>query len=201
MWQPIELPYKELPGLSKRLIKDHFKLYEGYLTRWDKVYHGLQDLPKKVDRFELQRLIAEEGFLRNAVRLHELYFEQLTPGGNGSPEKVFGKATDPLMDRLSLTALGSTGWAVLAMDLWRGEDFIFTMKEHSQGFVSGAWPLVVLDAYEHAYMPQYGLDKSGYIGAFFGNLDWDVVERRADEANLMFDALHAVSPHRFTPYG
>lgn len=182
MWKPIDLAYKELPGFSKKLLADHFKLYEGYIERINVIDELLQGLPKKVDRFELQRLVSEEGFLRNAVYLHELYFEQLTKGGRGNPDHLFEKDTEELLDHMSAVAMGSTGWVILALDLWRGDEFVFTMKEHGQGYVAGSWPILVLDCYEHAYMREYGLKKTDYIGSFFGNVDWTVVGQRAREA-------------------
>lgn len=191
MWKPINIPYKELPGFSKKLLADHFKLYMGYLERLNAIEKKLEDLPKKIDRFEYQRLMSEEGFLRNAVYLHELYFEQLTKGGAGNPGTLFEKNTDDLLDHMSVLALGSTGWVVLALDLWRGNEFLFTMKEHGQGYVAGAWPLLVLDCYEHAYMREYGLNKSDYIGAFFGNVNWNVIGQRVNEATQMTEITPA----------
>jgi len=191
MWKPIKLAYKELPGFSKKLLADHFKLYEGYLDRFNAIEAKLKDLPKKVDRYELQRLVSEDGFLRNAIYLHELYFEQLVKGGRGSAEHLFEKKTDELLDYMSAVALGSTGWVILAMDLWRGQEFVFTMKEHGQGYVAGSWPLLVLDCYEHAWMPQYGLAKSDYIGSFFGNVDWSIIGQRVREAQEMFEVTPA----------
>ena len=189
MWKAIEIPYKELPGLSKKLLADHFKLYKGYIERLNGIQEKLKGLPKKVDRYELQRLVSEEGFLRNAIYLHEFYFEGLTKGGKGDPSRIFGKETDELLDLMSAVAMGSTGWVVLAMDLWKGDNFIFTMKSHDQGFVAGAIPLLVLDCYEHAYMREYGLNKSDYIGAFFGNVDWDLVGQRETEAMEMWEIM------------
>lgn len=189
MWKPIEIPYKELPGLSKKLLGDHFKLYKGYIERINEIQGRLKNLPKKVDRFELQRLISEEGFLRNAIYLHEFYFEQLTKGGKGDPSRIFGKETDELLDLMSAVGMGSTGWVILATDLWKGDNFIFTMKSHDQGFVAGGIPLLVLDCYEHAYMREYGLNKSDYIGAFFGNVDWDLVGQRQNEASEMYEVM------------
>ncbi len=185
--KPVNFDYKELPGFSKRLLSDHFKLYRGYVDRFNEISVLLEKLPKKVDRFELQRLVLEDGFLRNAIALHELYFEQLTPGGKGSPEDIFGKETDGLLDMVSSVGMGSAGWSILAIDLWHGKEFVLSMKEHGQGYVTGAWPILVLDCYDHAFMRQYGLDKSGYIGAFFGNVNWDVVRARNDEANSMIE--------------
>ena len=42
--------------------------------------------------------------------------------------------------------------------------------------VWNATPLVALDVYEHAYFLDYQTDRGAYIDAFFGNLDWDVVD-------------------------
>lgn len=178
MWQPAEFPYKELPGLSKKLLADHFKLYHGYIERLNKIEKAIKGFDTRGDRFELQRLVLEDGFLRNAARLHELYFEQLAPKGAGSPEAALGEGYEPLLDRMSLMGLGSTGWVVLALDLQRGERFLFSMKEHGQGYVAESWPVLVLDVYEHSYMTDYQLRKDEYIDAFFRNVDWRVVDER-----------------------
>jgi len=178
---PIVLPYKELKGLSKKLLADHYALYLGYLARWDKIVPEIEKFHAKGDKFEYQRLKSEEGFLRNAVTLHELYFEQLTPGGKGDPRDLFHEYTDEALDRLAFLGSGSTGWAILAINLRDGHMFSFTMKEHSQGFVADSWPLLVLDVYEHAYFGDYGTKKDDYIAAFFKNVDWGVVNKRLHE--------------------
>ncbi len=170
MWQPAPLPYKELPGLSARLLREHHKLYEKYLERLDGVFHRLaQWTDEDGDEFDFNRLLAEEGFLRNAVRLHELYFENMTPGGSESPEHALGDEAGPVVDAMRRAALASTGWVVLAADLHHGDRFVFTMKDHITGFPVGAWPLLVMDTYEHSYARDYGIDKRGYVDAFFKN--------------------------------
>jgi Fe-Mn family superoxide dismutase len=35
-----------------------------------------------------------------------------------------------------------------------------------------------MDVFEHAFMPDYGLKKADYIGAFFKNINWSAVEAR-----------------------
>jgi Fe-Mn family superoxide dismutase len=37
-----------------------------------------------------------------------------------------------------------------------------------------------MDMYEHAYAIDYGANAAGYIDAFFQNVNWDEVNRRAE---------------------
>ncbi len=185
MWQPMELPYTELPGLSARLLKEHHRLYLGYLKRWDRAYHRVRDWTEKDgDAFDFGNVLAEENYLRNAVRLHELYFDQLVPGGRGSPERFFGDAgsAEYHLEWMRRAAKSTAGWVVLAMDLWRGELFVFPMRDHITGFPAGAWPLLVLDLYEHSFARDYGIAKDEYVDAFLRNVDWGTVENRSKEA-------------------
>jgi len=48
-----------------------------------------------------------------------------------------------------------------------------------------AWgaPLLVMDMYEHAYAMDYGANAGGYIDAFFQNINWDEVNRRAESVH------------------
>jgi Fe-Mn family superoxide dismutase len=35
-----------------------------------------------------------------------------------------------------------------------------------------------MDVFEHAFLTDYGLKRAAYIDAFFGNIDWAVLEDR-----------------------
>ena len=191
MWQPIDLGYEELPGLSRALLSAHYDLYLGYISRLNKIWSERMNRSFE-DPFEYGRLASEEGFLRNAVRLHELYFENLTPGGAGDPFDVIGddETVDRWESNVRLLALSSSGWVIHADDLPSGHRFLFTMKEHGQGFIAQAWPLVVIDCYEHAYAIDYGTSKEDYIEAVLENIDWNVAaERGALAAEFASDGL------------
>ena len=43
-----------------------------------------------------------------------------------------------------------------------------------------AYPLLVLDMYEHAYQMDFGAGPAKYIDAFFANIRWDEVNRRLE---------------------
>lgn len=168
------LPYHALPGFSAKLISDHYKLYEGYIERLKALKEPFQHAVSRNDKWTASMISREMGFLRNAIILHELYFGNMTPCGKGRPlelhfdwEKEF-----------RLLGSATTGWVVLAWCPRTKKPIIFTMKEHGQGYVAGTKPLLVMDVYEHSYMPDYGLNKDAYIDAFFRNINWDVVRQR-----------------------
>jgi len=189
VWTPIKLPYKSLPGFSEELVSDHYELYKGYLDRFNKLESLLALALKKDDKWAVSRIMTEKGFLRNAGRLHELYFSNLAPGGKGDPAKVLGPAYKVWITKMTLMGLGSHGWVILAFDLENKKPFLFTMKEHSQGYVDRSMPLLVLDMYEHAYILKFRLDKPAYLRAFFKNVDWDMVNGRLEQAFKLATAV------------
>jgi Fe-Mn family superoxide dismutase len=172
--EQVALPYRELPGFSAKLLSDHYKLYEGYIRRLEALEKPFRDAVSSGDKWMAGMISREMGFLRNAIILHELYFGNMTPYGKGRPlelhfdwEKEF-----------RLLGSATTGWVVLAWCPRTKKPIIFTMKEHGQGYVAGTKPLLVMDVYDHSWMPQPGLDKDAYIDAFFRNINWDVVRQR-----------------------
>ena len=76
-------------GFSEALLKNHFALYQGYVTNTNKLIDGLAAMAKEgrtaaPEYAELKRRL---GWEFNGMRLHELYFENLggkaalNPGG------------------------------------------------------------------------------------------------------------------------
>lgn len=39
-------------------------------------------------------------------------------------------------------------------------------------------PIMVLDMWEHAYMIDFGIEKTAYLNAFMENLNWEILDRR-----------------------
>ncbi len=178
-YQAIPLRYKSLPGLSAELISDHYTLYKGYIDRINHLQDEYEDAVEDGEKWRAQRISQSLGFLRNAVVLHELYFAGLTQGGAGDIGSVIPADKQAAWKKeFELLGAGSTGWVILAWDPRTKTLFNYTMKEHGEGGVVRACPLLVMDVYEHAYMPQYQLDKQAYINAFMRNIDWDVVRNR-----------------------
>jgi Fe-Mn family superoxide dismutase len=70
------------------------------------------------------------------------------------------------------------GWTVLYQDNVSGELFNQWINEHEVCHPAGCIPVLVMDVFEHAFMIDYGLNRAGYIDAFFKNIDWSAAESR-----------------------
>jgi Fe-Mn family superoxide dismutase len=49
-------------------------------------------------------------------------------------------------------------------------------------------PVIGLDMWEHAYLPQYETNKEAYIEKFWANLKWDEISKNFEEFNIKGNA-------------
>src|SRR5665647_3012560 len=77
-----------MSGFSDTLLKNHFTLYQGYVTNTNKVMELLAGMVKdgKEGTPEFAELKRRQGWEFNGMRLHELYFANL--GGDGDMAKA-----------------------------------------------------------------------------------------------------------------
>src|SRR5690349_11645544 len=68
-----------MQGFSETLLKNHFTLYQGYVTNTNKLLDALDALGKegKTATPEFAELKRRLGWEFNGMRLHELYFDNL----------------------------------------------------------------------------------------------------------------------------
>jgi Fe-Mn family superoxide dismutase len=176
------------PGFSATLLKNHFTLYQGYVTNTNKVLDLLGAMLKegKAGTPEFAELKRRLGWEFNGMRLHELYFENLggraalDPAGRLAKKlaEQFGSVDLWEKDFRATGALRGIGWTVLYQDSVGGRLINFWINEHDVSHPAGCTPLLVMDVFEHAFMLDYGLKKADYIEAFFKAVDWKAVEAR-----------------------
>ncbi len=177
-----------MEGFSETLLKNHFTLYQGYVTNTNKVMDTLNQTLKeaKTATPEFAELKRRLGWEFNGMRLHEYYFENL--GGKGTLEKTgklsrkiaedFGSYENWEKEFKAVGSMRGIGWTVLYQDSLTGKLINFWINEHDGGHPAGCHPILVLDVFEHAFMIDYGLKRADYIGAFFKNIDWKAAEGR-----------------------
>lgn len=178
-----------LEGFSDSLLKNHFALYQGYVTNFNKLDEILMNMEKegKFGTPEYAELNRRLGWEFNGMRLHEYYFENLTKVGS-IPNKdtelqkainqEWGSYETWEKDFRSMGSMRGIGWVVLYHDRLAKRLFNVWINEHDAGHLSGATPLLVMDVFEHAYMLDYGLKKADYIEEFFKAIDWSTVNER-----------------------
>ncbi|MEM5773204.1 MAG: Fe-Mn family superoxide dismutase [Candidatus Aenigmatarchaeota archaeon] len=182
-----------IKGFSDQLLKNHFALYQGYVTNFNKLNEILVNMEKegRLGTPEYAELKRRWGWEFNGVRLHEFYFENMTkePKEIDKNSELFKKIVAEFgsyeiweKDFKSLGAIRGIGWVVLYYDPVTERLFNVWINEHDVGHFSGAVPLLVMDVFEHAYMLDYGLKRADYIEAFFKAIDWEVVTKRFKES-------------------
>jgi len=177
-----------MAGFGETLLKNHFTLYQGYVTNTNKVLEALDGLLKadKAATPEFAELKRRLGWEFNGMRLHELYFENL--GGKAPLDKdgklakkmaeSFGSVEAWEKDFRATGAMRGIGWVVLYEDLANGRLINFWVNEHDVANAAGCQPVLIMDVFEHAFMLDYGLKRADYIEAFFKNVNWKAAEAR-----------------------
>jgi len=177
-----------MSGFSDELLQMHFKLYEGYIKNANDLLSKMEGLdPTSYECGALRRRFSWEF---DGMRLHELYFDNL--GG----QEILGKKSSLYLalseqfgsfekwkkDFIATGTIRGIGWALLYYDPQQNRLFNVWINEHDTGHLATGKPILVMDVFEHAYMPQYKLDKAKYIEAFFHNINWESVSRRYSDA-------------------
>jgi len=175
-----------MEGFSETLLKNHFTLYQGYVTNANKLSDALKAMAAEgkfgPDYAEMRRRF---GWEWDGMRLHEMYFNNLggkgeTPGGAflAALDAEFGGFEAWKKEFLAVGAMRGIGWVVLYQDVCGSRLFNAWVNEHDVGHLAGAKPLLVMDVFEHAFFTDYGLKRADYLATFFKNIRWAKVEER-----------------------
>ncbi len=176
-----------MEGFSETLLKNHFTLYQGYVTNTNKVMESLDQMLRdgKTAAPEFAEMKRRLGWEFNGMRLHELYFENLGGKGlsrdGGLAKKMaedFGSYEAWEKDFRAVGAMRGIGWAVLYQDSASGRLINFWVNEHDVAHPAGCTPILIMDVFEHAFMLDYGLKRADYIEAFFRNINGEAAEAR-----------------------
>lgn len=178
-----------MPGFSDTLLQNHFTLYQGYVTNFNKLDQIIMDLEKesKFSTPQYAELNRRLGWEWNGMRLHELYFENMAKQSSAPPRdsefiqkiiKEWGSLELWQKDFTSMGVMRGIGWVILYRDHVADRLFNVWVNEHDLGHFAGAAPLLVMDVFEHAYLTDYGLKRADYVETFFRAIDWGIVSER-----------------------
>jgi len=188
---------KELDGISRQTMEDHYKLYEGYVRKTNECRKLLTDFDySEIEGnqvySQLRAVSVDYTFALLGFKNHDLYFGHLG-GQGGDPTGRFAEKVDQEYpgglkmwhQAVRKAASAARGWVMVGYDLNDGSIFNYIMDTQNLWAVYNMVPVLALDVYEHAYARDYGATPNGrkeYVEAFFRNLDWDHVNRQLAQA-------------------
>ncbi len=190
-YTPKKFDLAGLQGISDNTLQVHFGLYEGYVKNTNLLNEQIHEIVAAGKAAGADPHFAELtrrlGFEYNGMRLHEYYFGNMTKNAGGSPSSTlsealggsFGDFDTWKKDFMATGGMRGVGWAIAYQDPWTGRISNHWVTLHEDGNVAGFAPILVMDAWEHAFLLDYKpSERAKYIEAFFANIDWNAVESR-----------------------
>ncbi len=188
---------KELDGISKQTMEDHYKLYQGYVKKTNELRGKLKEfdygqIEGNQVYSDLRAVSVDYTFALLGFKNHDLYFGHLG-GEGGDPRGHFAEqieseypgGVDMWQQAVRKAASSARGWVMVGYDLNDGSLFNYIMDTQNLWAVYNMVPVLAIDVYEHAYVRDFGGTPDGrkeYVEAFFRNLDWDHVNRQLEQA-------------------
>lgn len=181
------------PHLCARIVElHHTKHHRAYVDGANAVMEQLTRARAAGDFSALVGLEKALAFHVSGHVLHSVYWTNLSPDGGGEPSGALADAIDEHfggfaafkahMTQATVGVQGS-GWALLSWDPYGGRLLVEQVENHQHNTVQSATPLLVIDAWEHAYYLQYENRRADYASVIWNVIDWDDVARRFADAS------------------
>ncbi|MBA2637539.1 MAG: superoxide dismutase [Solirubrobacterales bacterium] len=193
---------KDLDGISRQTMEDHYKLYQGYVKKTNALRGKLRDfdyaeIEGNQIYSDLRAVSVDYTFALLGYKNHDLYFGHLG-GSGGDPTGLFADKVEAELpggvamwqQAVRKAASAARGWVMVGYDLNDGSLFNYIMDTQNLWAVYNMVPVLAIDVYEHAYARDFGATPDGrkaYVDAFFRNLDWDHVNRQLTQAQAAKD--------------
>ena len=183
------------PHISGRIMElHHGKHHAGYVKNTNLMITLLEEARATEDLTRLAALERALAFNLSGHVLHSILWKNMTPKGGDRPDGALARAIDRDFGsfetfRRQLTEVASTimgsGWAALIWEPVGGRLLATQIYDHQSNACQGGVPLMVIDAWEHAYYLQYQHQKTFFFEAVWHLWNWkDVAERFAAAQRL-----------------
>ena len=178
------------PHLSGQIVElHHSKHHAAYVKGANTALDKLAEARAAGNFDSLVGLEKSLAFNLGGHVLHSMYWANLSPDGGDKPTGDLAAAIDEhfgsfdafkkQLTQSAATVQGS-GWGALSWEPLGERLFIEQIYDHQGNVGQGGTPLLVIDAWEHAYYLQYRNDRASYVDAIWNVIDWsDVADRFA----------------------
>jgi len=176
------------PHISGKIMElHHDKHHAGYVKGANETLEKLDEARSKEDFTRLGALEKALAFNLSGHVLHSLFWENLDPKGGDRPhgpladaiKKDFGsfEKFKRQLTEVASTVMGS-GWAALIWEPLGGRLLTTQIYDHQSNLSQGGIPILVLDAWEHAFYLQYQNRKTEFFEAVWNLWNWEDVSKR-----------------------
>ena len=176
------------PHVSGKIIElHHDKHHAAYVAGANTALEALAEARAKHDFSKIAAVERALAFHVSGHVLHSLFWQNMAPKRGGQPDGTLARQIDrdfgsfasfrEQLVNTAMTIMGS-GWAALSWDPVGKRLLTTQIHDHQSQITQGGIPLLVLDAWEHAYYLQYGPDKKKFFDAIWNVWNWEDVAAR-----------------------
>ena len=188
-----DLPYDYSalePHVDARIMElHHDKHHATYVKGANTALEKLADARDSGDFALITKLSKDLAFNLSGHVLHSIFWTCMTPEGGGKPEGELAAAIEDSFGTFedfkaqlseATTTVQGSGWGALAWEPTARRLIIEQVYDHQSNIGQGSDPILVIDAWEHAFYLQYLNDKAAWVDAFWEVADWDAAGSRFD---------------------
>ena len=179
---------------AKILELHHGKHHAAYVKNANAVLERLEEARKKEDFTGLAAFEKTLAFNLSGHVLHSIFWQNLKKQGGGEPQGALASAINRdlggfqmfqrQMSEVAATIMGS-GWAALVWEPIGQRLLITQIYDHQSNLAQSGVPLMVIDAWEHAYYLQYQNRKEEFFKAVWKLWNWKDIGARFDAAHRL----------------
>ena len=192
----LEYDYGALePHVSGRIMElHHDKHHRTYVESANETLEKLDEARTDEDFTRVAALERALAFHLSGHILHSIFWQNLSPDGGGKPDGPLGTAIEAdfggfdafkkQMNEVAATIMGS-GWAALVWEPLGRRLLVTQIYDHQSNLSQSGVPLLVIDAWEHAYYLQYENRKKDFFAALWNTFNWNDVAVRFRSATRL----------------
>ncbi len=197
---PLPYPYEALEPYidTETMHLHHDKHHQAYVTNLN---NAMQSQSGQLASYSVEDLLRNISQVPDSIRTavqnnggghanHSMFWQLMKPNGGGAPtgelasaiDQAFG-SFDQFKDTFNKAGLGrfGSGWAWLVLNQ-SGQLQVISTANQDSPLMTGQYPVMGNDVWEHAYYLKYKNVRADYLNAWWNVVNWDEVARRYQQA-------------------
>jgi Fe-Mn family superoxide dismutase len=183
------------PHVSGEIMElHHDKHHRAYVEGANRAIEKLMEIRRRGDYESVAPLERAMAFNVSGHVLHSIFWQNMSPDGGGEPDGELARAIErdfgdfqsfrKQINQAASTIMGS-GWGALVWDPVIRRLGTTQIYDHQSNVTQGGIPLLVMDAWEHAYYLQYRTEKARFFEALWNVWNWDDIASRYARAQCL----------------